>query len=134
MNLHQEIIRQVGALGGVAKSFTPMSCYNADGDCIEFHLSNECFFARRLDGWFTVYIGEDSGEVVGGVIKGVKASLLRRFPGIKIDVDGNKVSVAVLLRAAAYQSSDEIKQRAYKDIISKAEKNKLTTDLEPICT
>ncbi len=130
MSNPQEIWQAIDELGGVSSAFSPMAWYNPDGDCLEFHLSNESYYARRLDGWVTVYIGEDSGEIVGGVVKGVKGSLLRRFPGIRVFLEGNEVNIHLLLQAAALESADEQKQRTYRDILSKTADQHLTTQLD----
>lgn len=109
--------------------FRPMAYYNSDGDCIEVHLSDEAYYGKRLDGWVTAYFGEDSGEVVGCMLKGVRQSLLRRYPGLQIDIKGDKVNVALLLRAPAYEAGNELIQKTYKAIIEKAEASHLTADL-----
>lgn len=105
--------------------FVPFAEYEPAGDCIEFFLSNEPFYGKRLDGWVTVYYGENSGEVVGGLIKGIKTSLLPRFPGLKIDIVGDSVRVVFLLRAPALQMNDPEKQAVYKAMIDKTEESKV---------
>ncbi len=106
---------------GEAVPFEPMACYNADGDCIEFHLSNENYHASSIDGWVTVYCSESTGAVVGGLVKGVKKSLLRRYPGIKIDFEGETVRLSVLVRASAYGADDELAQRKYRRVLDAIE-------------
>jgi len=125
VTLPNDIMTAINDMGVAVGDGTPMAGYNEDGDCLEFHLTTESYYGCRLDGWVTVYIGEDTGELVGGMIKGVRRSLLRRYPGIRIDLDGGKLTVGVLLRAAAYsEASDDDKCRTYRDIIEK------TRDLE----
>lgn len=117
--------------GGVPK-FAPMVSYDPDGDSIECLLSNEPFHARRLDGWVTVYYGEETGKVVGCFIKGVKSSLLPRFPGLNIDIEGGTVRLVLLLRASAWQMTDQVKQAAYKAMIQRAEEADIRAELEPV--
>lgn len=124
--LAKHIDNQFGPADG---SFSPIALYNADGDCIEFHLSNESYYAKRLDGWVTVYYGEDTGEVVGGVIKGVRESLLPRFPGLRIDIKGNRVAIACILRAPAYETGDAVKQKTYEAVIRKVEEQAMDVEL-----
>lgn len=48
------------------RKFEPFACRNIDGDAIEFFVSNESYYGKYIDDRLTVYIGCDSGEVVGG--------------------------------------------------------------------
>lgn len=129
--MNEDLLREIEKMGGPVATFSPFAMYNSDGDCLEFHLSNESCYAKRLDGWVTVYVGEDSGDVVGGVLKGVRGSLLRRFPGIRVEIEDKAVSVAVLIRAAAYESEDAEKQRTYRDILDKTKD--LRAEVDELC-
>ena len=115
---------------GQPEPFSPMACYNADGDCVEFYLSNEPHFAKRLDGWVTVFYSEKTGEVVGGFVKGVQGNLLRRFPGLKLYIEGNEVDVTVLLRGPALEADDEMRQKTYKAILDKIEEHPIKAELQ----
>ncbi len=112
---HDSVIKEFGPV----EPFKPMAYYNPDGDCLEFLISNEPHFAKRIDGWVTVYYSEESGNMIGGFIKGVRHNLLRKFPGLRIDFQGNLAKVTCLLRAPAYQAGDRVKQKVYKDLIDR---------------
>jgi hypothetical protein len=60
-----------------ARPFETQVLYDPDGDCIEFLISNEGFFAERIDSLVTVYYGRESGEIVGSLIKGVRRIIAR---------------------------------------------------------
>lgn len=49
----------------------PQVVYDKDGDCIEFITVDEDFKACRLNSMLTVYIGRESGDIVGSLIRGV---------------------------------------------------------------
>src|ERR1019366_2848141 len=51
-------LQHLSQLGPVL-AFKPMACYNPAGDCIEFLVSNEPYYAKRMDGWVTVYYSEE---------------------------------------------------------------------------
>ena len=53
-----------------APPFRPTAHYDADGDCIEFIMTDESFYAERIDPLVTVYYGEDTKEIVGSLISG----------------------------------------------------------------
>lgn len=50
-------------------SFTPRAFCNKQGDCVEFLFSDEEFVGQRIDSLVTIYYGQQSGELVGCVIK-----------------------------------------------------------------
>jgi len=116
------------------QKFTPIACYNAAGDSIEFHFSNEPYRAKRLGLWLTAFIGEESNVPVGGSLKSVVHGLLARFPGItKIEVraDGDeRYPLSVLLRVAAYEDVDDSSLPVYLSLIRASEDSKLETTLQ----
>jgi len=130
MNEQSSFVESVLAELGDIAAFEPMAEYNPDGDCIEFLVSNEPYYAKILDGWVTVYYGEKSGDVVGAQIKGVVHNLMRQFPGVRIDIEGAEVRLACLLRGPAYEAGDAEKQRTYKAVIEKAENKDVRAFLE----
>jgi len=62
-----ELLKQSDSLD----TFSPCAHYDRDGDCIEFFLSNEPFYAIRVSHCITVYYSEKTSEVVGGQIKAI---------------------------------------------------------------
>jgi hypothetical protein len=90
-----------------ARPFETQVLYDPDGDCIEFLISNEGFFAERIDSLVTVYYGRESGEIVGSLIKGVRriiASLSQKLPGFKIDVEDGRLRLEHLFTAQLWAS------------------------------
>src|SRR4051812_17661597 len=80
--------------GPVASEFEPIASFNPDGDCFEFIATNETFRAERLDSLVTVYIGRESKEVVGCLIKGVSKfvrDVLGDYPSLRIEIQDGKV-------------------------------------------
>jgi hypothetical protein len=57
--------------------FRPLAHDDPDGDCIEFFLTGENYFAERVDALLTDYRGMESGEIVGSQIKGATKFLQR---------------------------------------------------------
>lgn len=131
LNPEEKLLDEITAELGPIPEFEPAAYYDPDGDCIEFLFSNEPFFARRLDGWVTVYHSESSDEIVGGLIKGVEKNLLKRFPGLRIDIKGNTAIIGLLLRAPAYETGDPVKQKTYQAMIEKADAHHTRAELQP---
>lgn len=102
-------------LGKVApqKPFQPQVYYDRDGDCIEFLATDEPFRAERIDSLVTVYYGEQSGEIVGSLIKGVKRfldELAKRAPGFRIEVVDGRIRLEHLFSARLW-CCDDVRQR-----------------------
>ena len=117
-------------------SGNPMVFYNHDGDCIELVLSDESFTATRIDPLLTVYIGRESGELVGAVIKGVKAfiqKVLVRAPGFGIEVEDGKIKLEYLFLARLWTAQSPPSGtilRTYRKLRDLAEARDLRADLE----
>ncbi len=126
----QELVQHVLTHHARAGAFEPFAYYDPDGDCIEFFVSDEPFLAERVDEWVTVYHGEQSGEIIGSLLKGV-ASLLKQYPGLAIDIECGHVRLSHILRARAWSIGDELVRRSYKKVIEVAEERSITTDLQP---
>lgn len=68
---NDEFAEQMMALVSEAKPFQPSAVYDEDGDCIEFLAKPDPIRAERVDDLVTVYYSQESGEVIGSLIKGV---------------------------------------------------------------
>ena len=116
-------------------SGNPMVFYNHDGDCIELVLSDESFTATRIDSLLTVYTGRESGELVGAVIKGVKAfiqKVLVHAPGFSIEVEDGQIKLEYLFLAQLWTSNPPSGTilRTYRKLRDLAEARDLRAELE----
>jgi len=57
--------------------FSPFVLPNEDGDCVEFFVSPKDYYAKRIDNYLTVYLDEETEDVVGFVIKNITRILNR---------------------------------------------------------
>jgi hypothetical protein len=69
----EEFATRVLALAKPAEPFTPHAYYDPDGHCIEFLARPDNFHAERIDDLITVYHNEETGEVIGSLLKGLTA-------------------------------------------------------------
>jgi hypothetical protein len=80
----------------------PQVTYDPDGDCIEFLLSNESYYAQRLDGLTTIYRSQETSEIVGSLLTGVRAFLarvLQRAPGFRVEIQDGRIRLEHLFTA-----------------------------------
>ncbi len=73
----QEYSDAVMAMFEPATQCEAMVTYIPEGDCLECVSSAEDYYAERIDGRLTIYVGRESKEIVGLVIKGWKCLLER---------------------------------------------------------
>lgn len=108
------------------RPFQPQVFYDQDGDCIEFLASNEPFYAERIDSLVTVYYGEETGEIVGSLIKGVKRfieEITAKVPGFRIEVEDGRIRLEHLFTAKLwYAEPREELVVTYKKLRDVAEK------------
>jgi hypothetical protein len=124
--------------GATANPQFPQAMYDPDGDCLEFVITSENYRGKRLDSLVTVYIGEDTGEVVGVVIKGVKQRLTRaireKVPGFAVEIRGGKVRLEALFQVLYWtESSSGMERRVYDRIVAAAEKGNVELDSAELC-
>ncbi len=105
-------------LEGVSEPETvPQAFYNKDGDCIEFLISNESYYAERVDDLLTVYHSQESDDIVGSLVKGVSTfvrHVLQASPGFAIEIQDGEMCLTHLFTAGMWQSGDDVRVQAYK--------------------
>ena len=95
------------------RHFQPQVSYDQDGDCIEFLASNDMFYAERIDSLVTVYYSEDTGEIIGSLIKGVKkfiAEMSKKAPGFRIEIKDGKVRLEYLFNLKMWYAEEPRKE------------------------
>jgi hypothetical protein len=105
-----EFAKRMMLLARSAEQFRPTATYDPDGDCIEFLAKAEPFFAERVDDLVTVYYSQESGEVIGSLLKGVSAfckQMLERMPGFQIEIHDGRVRLVHLFRAKLWFSAND---------------------------
>ena len=106
----EEFAKEVMRLSRPEEPFKPMVHYDPDGDCIEFLMTPDPFYAERIDGLVTVYYSFETKQIVGSLIKGVSKfyhNILKKIPGFAIEVKDGKVALGHLFRAHLWTSSSK---------------------------
>lgn len=106
--------------------FVPMAHYDPDGDCIEFLISDESYYGVRVDSLVTVYHGQESGEIVGSLIKGVKQFInaqLQNMPGLAIEIEAGSIKLNHIFLAKMWSSDNRDGTRlTYRKLYEVADK------------
>jgi hypothetical protein len=134
MNNHENFANWVleSAQCGVADTQYPYVYEDRDGDRVEFFLSDDDFVADRIDGRLTVYRDRESGNLVGGSIKGVTAlldRLCREFAGFAFNIRDGKIDLKVVLSAVQLQEQDEVLSMHYRTLFEKLALRGFTADM-----
>ncbi len=99
---NSDFARRMMLLAQPAASFRPTATYDPDGDCIEYVAKPDSFYAERIDDRVTVYYSQESGEVVGSLIKGVRQlykELAGKLPGFQIEIQDGDVRLSHIFLA-----------------------------------
>jgi hypothetical protein len=127
---NEEFAKMVLESASPEHPFRPKATYDPDGDCIEFMIKPDNFYAHRIDELFTVYYSEKTNEVVGSLIKSVKSfckKLIQQSPWFAIIVDEPPIWLSHLFVARLMQlqsKPDQAELRlitTYKELIKQAQ-------------
>jgi hypothetical protein len=97
-----EFAKRMMLLAKPAEEFRPTATYDPDGDCIEFLAKPDPFYGERVDDLVTVYYSQETGEVVGSLLKGVSRfckAMLEKLPGFKIEIHDGRVKLVHIFQA-----------------------------------
>jgi hypothetical protein len=116
-----------------APPFRPTAHYDPDGDCIEFLAAPDPFYGERVDDLLTVYYSQESRQIIGSLIKGVRG-LLKRHPGLNIEIQDGRVRLVHLLRASFWNKDQPqpVEVRTYRKLIEVAEAANVETELAAV--
>jgi hypothetical protein len=132
---NQEFAKRMMLLAKPAERFRPTATYDPDGDCIEFLATPESFYAERVDDLVTVYYSQETGEVIGSLIKGVSKfckTLLEKMPGFRIEIRDGRVSLEHIFRASLWFSHfapEDLPTLTYQKLILMAEESQAEAEL-----
>jgi hypothetical protein len=102
-----------------APSFESVPRYFKDGDFVTYFLKDELYYTRRLDPHVSVYISEESGEMIGCKIKSV-SHLLKKMGDFLVRVTDNKYKICLgMLFLTAATEVDQPQQEAFAEISRK---------------
>jgi hypothetical protein len=73
--------------------------YVADGDYVTHFFSDELCYAERIDDLLTIYLSEDTGDLIGCKIKGV-TQLVKKVHAF-IELDDGELQMGYLFLSAA---------------------------------
>lgn len=119
-----------------ATQFTPTAVYDPDSDCIEFLYRPDPFYAERVDDLVTVYYSQETGEVVGSLLKGVRKfckDMLAAMPGFKVEIHDGPVCLRHIFLARLWSSTkqdpDGLVTLTYRKLIEVSEDTHIDGEL-----
>ena len=133
---NDEFARRAMELAGPTESFQPSADYDPDGDCVEFVFQPDPFRAERVDDLVTVYYSQETGDVIGSLIKDVSGfcrRVLETHPGFRIVIDDGRVKLEHIFVAQLMTKQDiapdDLASVTYRKLIDAAEQSDLEVDL-----
>ena len=134
---NDEFADQVLRMAGEEPQSQPTATYDPDGDCIEFLAKPDPFYAERVDDLVTVYYSQETGEIVGSLIKCVsamRAQLLRDLPGFRIVIREGRVRLEHVFLARLWSEErqpDALPTITYRRLAELAEQTDAEAELAP---
>jgi hypothetical protein len=139
-----EFAKMVMEQASPQRPFQPSATYDPDGDCIEFIIKPDNFYAHRVDELLTVYRSEKTGELVGSFIKSVRSfckKLIQQHPAFAIVIEEAPVRLSLLFLARLLQlpgRADQNEMRmivtTYKELIEHADRDNIALPREACAT
>ncbi len=129
-----EFAKRMSLMAKPAEDFRPFAYYDPDGDCIEFLIKPDPFYAERVDDLVTVYYSQDTDEVVGSLLKGVSKfcqDAVAKMPGFKVEIRDGKIKLEHVFRLRMWTSTmkpRDLPTLTYQKLIDVAEKADLETE------
>ncbi len=123
---NSEFAKRMMLLAKPAEQFRPTATYDPDGDCIEFLAKPDPFYAERVDDLVTVYCSQETGDVIGSLIKGVTVfyrDFISKNPGFRIVIEDGPVRLEHFFLARLWSSPHnprEITTLTYRKLIEVA--------------
>jgi hypothetical protein len=106
--------------------FEPKPFYSSEGDTLTFYFKDTPAYRERVDDLLTVYCADETGEMVGCQIKGVRA-ILKRLGDFGVQIVQGSIDLRILF--FAYKMAAEKPQlEKLEELWRAAEENKASVD------
>jgi hypothetical protein len=126
-----DFAKRMMLLARPAEHFRPTATYDPDGDCIEFLAKPDPFYAERVDELVTVYYSQETGDVIGSLLKGVSKfchEILAKMPGFQIEIRDGRVRLVHIFRARLWScrfDPQEMPALVYRKLIEVADETEV---------
>lgn len=114
------------------RGFTSEPQYFGDGDFVTYFVKNDLHYAQRIDSLLTVYLSEETDELVGCKIKGVRRIVgeIGDF-GVLVRDQVNRITLGLLVLTAATLA--ELSKRVrYAEVARHLGRAEMTTATLPV--
>jgi hypothetical protein len=98
------------------KGFNPVPHYFPAGDYVTFYVRDEQCHAEQVDDLLTVFLANDTGEMVGCKVKGVKR-LLSEMGSFGVTVQNDNVFLELFFLLGRSAARDSVQRRRYDQVI-----------------
>lgn len=99
----EDFTKLVYATAPAPEAFRPIAIYSHDGDCIKFFAKPDSYYRVRVDSFVTVYRAQETGEIVGCLIKGI-SSFMKKCPYLKVIFEDGNLKLEYFFIARLEQS------------------------------
>jgi hypothetical protein len=97
------------------KGFSAVPHYFPRGDYVTYYFENDRCFSQRVDDLLTVYLSQETKEIVGFKIKGVR-HILETAGSFHVTVDDGDVELGFFFFIGAAMAKNESQRRRYTEL------------------
>jgi hypothetical protein len=97
------------------KGLNAVPHYFPRGDFVTYYFQNDRCFSQRVDDLLTVYLSQESKEIVGFKIKGVQ-HILRTAGNFEVTVEDGEIQLGFFFFIGAAMAKSEIQRRRYTEL------------------
>jgi hypothetical protein len=101
--------------GTACQGFKAVPHYFASGDHVSYYFRNDPCFARRIDDLLTVYLSQDTRELVGCKIKGVR-HILDTAGEFGVLLNDGQIRMGLFFFYGAARAEHEEQKRQYEEL------------------
>jgi hypothetical protein len=133
---NDEFAKRMMLLAEPAERFKPTATYDPDGDCIEFLVKPDPFYAEPVDYLVTVYSSQETDAVIGSLIKEVSKfcqEMFQKVPGFRIAIEDGRVQLEHIFLARLWTSGFDpkaLEALTYRKLIDVAETADAAADMK----
>jgi hypothetical protein len=97
------------------QGFSAIPNYFQRGDFLTYYFQNDRCFSQRVDDLLTVYLSQETKEIVGFKIKGVK-HILETAGNFEVTVDDGNLELGFFFFIGAAMAKNEWQQKRYTEL------------------
>jgi len=108
-------------------AFKPYACYGSEEDALTFYFKEDADYARRLNSRITIFLSQETNELVGCQIKSIR-HVLEDLGWFDVDIQHGKVKLSLLFVACHAEFEEPAARQYYRQIGNRVRETDIELD------